>query len=316
VIVRLDVHGRRIGVFDSGVATEGAADPPLLQARVWLEPMRFYSESAAAFTFTYVNGNPFGTAVGETEDYHGSCWQTFVDFRAKRFPDLKENPGDNWMPSELPDLPVRRIADVELEVVGPEPGAWPPVGFQRTYAEALKLQDLRGLLSGLMPVAWRRPVTVEEVAGIEAFAAKAADPSGGFSAKVQAAITRILVAPEFLFLVEAVPPGMPRGSYRLTNWELATRLSYFLTGTQPDAELRDAAGRGVRRHHASTLHALPEMHDESLHQTLLSAEHADHGLARRARAATSGRLLHDTQVSRIESAPGAACGSGHGGMIA
>jgi hypothetical protein len=247
VIVRLDVHGRRIGVFDSGVATEGAADPPLLQARVWLEPMRFYSESAAAFTFTYVNGNPFGTAVGETEDYHGSCWQTFVDFRAKRFPDLKENPGDNWMPSELPDLPVRRIADVELEVVGPEPGAWPPVGFQRTYAEALKLQDLRGLLSGLMPVAWRRPVTVEEVAGIEAFAAKAADPSGGFSAKVQAAITRILVAPEFLFLVEAVPPGMPRGSYRLTNWELATRLSYFLTGTQPDAELRDAAGRGELR---------------------------------------------------------------------
>ena len=87
-------------------------------------------------------------------------------------------------------------------------------------------------------------MTSEEIAGIESFAAKAADPSGGFAAKVQAAITRILVAPEFLFLVEAVSPGTPRGGYRLSDWELAARLSYFLTGTMPDAELRAAAGRG------------------------------------------------------------------------
>jgi Protein of unknown function (DUF1592)/Protein of unknown function (DUF1588)/Protein of unknown function (DUF1587)/Protein of unknown function (DUF1585)/Protein of unknown function (DUF1595) len=247
VILRLDVHGRRVGVFDSGIPTAGVADPPLLQARVWLEPVRFYSEASAAFTFTYVNGNPFGTAVGETEDYHGSCWQAFVDFRARRFPGLKENPGDDWMPSEPPDLPVRRIADVELEIVGPEPGAWPPVGFQRAFEEALKKEDLRGLLSGFLPLAWRRPVTAEEVAGIEAFSTRAADPSGGFVSKVQAALTRILVAPEFLFLVERVPPGTPRGDYRLTDWELAARLSYFLTGTLPDAELRTAAGRGELR---------------------------------------------------------------------
>lgn len=243
-ILRLDVHGRRVGVFDAGLPDAGNPDPPLLETRVRLEPVRFYSESTAAFTFTYVNGNPFGTAVGETEDYHGSCWQTFVDFKASRFPALKEKHGDSWMPQEPADLPVRRIAEVELEITGPEPGAWPPVGFQRIHAQALKNQDLGAILRVLLPEAWRRPVTSEEIAGIESFAAKAGDPSGGFAAKVQAAITRILVAPEFLFLVEAVPPGTPRGGYRLSEWELAARLSYFLTGTMPDAELRAAAGRG------------------------------------------------------------------------
>lgn len=244
VILRLDVHGRRVGVFDSGVPSSGSADQPLLQTRVWLEPVRFYSDSEAAFTFTYVNGNPFGTAVGEAVDYYGSCWQTFVDFKAKRFPALKNGTQDSWMPSEPPDLPVRRIADVELEIAGPEVGAWPPVGFQRSYAEALRRQDLRAMLKDLLPRAWRRPVTPAEIASIEDFAARAGEASGGFTGRVQAAITRLLVAPEFLFLVEAAPPATTRGSYRLSNWELAARLSYFLTGTMPDAELRAAAGRG------------------------------------------------------------------------
>jgi hypothetical protein len=244
VILRLDIHGRRVGTFDSGPPASDSADRPLLQTRLWLEPVRFYSESEAAFTFTYVNGNPFGTAVGETTDYYGSCWQTYVDFKARRFPELKPGTADAWMPSEPSDLPVRRIADVELEIAGPEVEAWPPVGFQRTYAEALKKEDLRAILTGLLPLAWRRPVSEEEIAGIESFASASAEPSGGFTARLQAAITRILVAPEFLFLVEAVPPGAPRGGYRLTNWELATRLAYFLTGTLPDPELRAAAARG------------------------------------------------------------------------
>jgi hypothetical protein len=65
-----------------------------------------------------------------------------------------------------------------------------------------------------------------------------------FEDKLQAALIRILMAPEFLFLVEAVPPSTPRGNYRLTDWELASRLSYFLTGTMPDKELHLAAERG------------------------------------------------------------------------
>lgn len=252
VIVRLDVHGRRVGVYDSGVPAAADDDPPLLQARVWLEPVRFYSETTAAFTFTYLNGNPFGTAVGETEDYHGSCWQKFVDYRSAHFPDIKPLPGRDWippewMPLEPTDLPIRRIAGLELEIDGPEPGAWPPVGFQRTYADALRRQDLRALLSEFLPLAWRRPVTEAEVAAIEAFAARAADPSVGFVSRLQAAITRVLVAPEFLFHLEAVPPGTARGAYRLTDWELATRLSYFLTASMPDGELRAAAGRGELR---------------------------------------------------------------------
>ena len=136
------------------------------------------------------------------------------------------------------------IADVRCEISGPRFDAWPAVGFQREFASELREQDLRGIVAGFLPNAFRRPVTDAEVARIVKFAETSQPTNAPFTTKLQAALTRILVAPEFLFLVEAVPPSTPRGGYTLTHWELGARLSYFLTSTAPDAELRAAAARG------------------------------------------------------------------------
>jgi hypothetical protein len=56
------------------------------------------------------------------------------------------------------------------------------------------------------------------------------------------ALTRVLASPAFLYRIEQPPAG--KGPQPVSPWELATRLSYFLWATTPDAELRDAAAGG------------------------------------------------------------------------
>jgi hypothetical protein len=56
-------------------------------------------------------------------------------------------------------------------------------------------------------------------------------------------LARVLTAPEFLYRVET--PGPARAATPVNDWELATRLSYFLWSTAPDAELRGLAARGL-----------------------------------------------------------------------
>ena len=71
---------------------------------------------------------------------------------------------------------------------------------------------------------------------------------GGFETGIETALQRLLVSPDFLFRIEVEPervaPGTP---YRLTDVELASRLSFFLWSTVPDDELLDLAARGVLR---------------------------------------------------------------------
>ena len=236
-IVRMEVDERLAGVFDSPPADSGS--DLLFETTVWIEK----SSGTIPFVFTFVNGNPFGGAVDETVDYYPSCWLQHQDFKHKRFPGIGRTK-DSWMPEEPADLNIRWIEGVRLEISGPHYDAWPPVGFQREFADGLKAKDVRAVVAGFLPKAFRRPVSEAEIANIVRFSETSAGADAKFEDKLQAALTRILVAPEFLFLVEAVPPETPRGSYHLTNWELAARLSYFLTSTTPDAELRAAAARG------------------------------------------------------------------------
>jgi len=66
-----------------------------------------------------------------------------------------------------------------------------------------------------------------------------------FDAGIQRGIERILAAPSFLFRIEREPVGVTAGSsYRLSDLDLASRLSFFLWSNIPDDELRDAAVRG------------------------------------------------------------------------
>src|SRR4029077_20191664 len=68
---------------------------------------------------------------------------------------------------------------------------------------------------------------------------------GDFDSGIQAAIEALLVAPEFLFRIERDAPGVRTGAaHRISDGELASRLSFFLWSSIPDAELLDVAEHG------------------------------------------------------------------------
>jgi mono/diheme cytochrome c family protein len=100
------------------------------------------------------------------------------------------------------------------------------------------------ILSTLARRAYRRPVTREDVAKLMAFY-KDARRAATFDEGVRFAIERLLVSPNFLLRVEhdqaKATPGTP---YRVTDLELASRLSFFLWSTIPDEELLNVAAAG------------------------------------------------------------------------
>jgi hypothetical protein len=71
---------------------------------------------------------------------------------------------------------------------------------------------------------------------------------GDFDAGIQQAVARILVAPRFIYRTEEEPVNAAAGTvYRVTDVDLASRLSFFLWSSIPDDELLDVAGRGRLR---------------------------------------------------------------------
>jgi mono/diheme cytochrome c family protein len=100
------------------------------------------------------------------------------------------------------------------------------------------------ILSALARRAYRRPATDADLRTLTDFY-RAGRKQGNFDAGIQMAIERLLADPEFLFRVERAPSGLAAGaSYRISDLELASRLSFFLWSSIPDDELIDAAAQG------------------------------------------------------------------------
>ena len=107
--------------------------------------------------------------------------------------------------------------------------------------------DPREILSSLMRRAYRRPVTDADLKGPLALYRKAS-ANGDVEAGIELALSAVLVSPEFLFRIERDPAGAPPGTvYRISDLELASRLSFFLWSSIPDDELLRVASAGRLR---------------------------------------------------------------------
>ena len=112
----------------------------------------------------------------------------------------------------------------------------------------------RATLTRLARRAYRRPVDEADLAPLMQFY-RAGREDGSFDAGIQLALERLLIAPDFLFRIERDPAGVPPGTvYALSDLELASRLSFFLWSSGPDAELLDLAAGG-RLHDPAVLAA-------------------------------------------------------------
>ena len=122
--------------------------------------------------------------------------------------------------------------------------------FQRDAEEFLKFEEsaIPGQLEALARFAekaYRRPLRDAERAEVrtlyDAVRAKGASHDEAF----RGVLARVLVSPAFLFRVESAPPGKEPGA--VNDWELASRLSYFLWSSMPDDDLRQLAAAGRLR---------------------------------------------------------------------
>ncbi len=105
----------------------------------------------------------------------------------------------------------------------------------------------REILSTLARRAYRRPVSEADLDVLLPFYEDGA-AQGGFERGIQHALERMLVSPEFLFRIERDPEdGAPGAPYRVSDLELAARLSFFLWSSIPDDELLDRAAAGDLR---------------------------------------------------------------------
>ena len=133
---------------------------------------------------------------------------------------------------------------------GPIPGSVPVIhravdaSFPAARSRRRTSGYVREIISALAQRAYRQSVTAKELLTLlEFYEAGRAD--GSFDAGIQHVLERVLISPDFLFRIER-EPAKPDSTdaYRIGDFELASRLSFFLWSSIPDDELLELAKRG------------------------------------------------------------------------
>jgi hypothetical protein len=186
------------------------------------------------------------------------------------------------VPSELENFTLQRNDDFPrpevwvdwFEIEGPVYPSWPPPSHSRWLPSDLPTDaDQRrelasGVLKRFLPRAFRRQVDENEVASFlklydeaVAFHRDEASAPDLFIESLKVSLAAVLVSPHFLFLAE--PAGTdPQGnevSPKLSNFEIASRLSYFLWSSMPDEQLFQTAVAGKLSEHAVRLQQVDRM---------------------------------------------------------
>jgi hypothetical protein len=158
------------------------------------------------------------------------------------------NPQPADPPADQRVLVVRRI-------VLDGPYNPPPPVLPETHKRLMEHPDgrppreaARHIITRFAGRAFRRPVKPDEVERLLALYDQAAKEGDRFEDCVRVALEAVLVWPQFLFRIELDPKGAAAGtSYPVGEYELASRLSYFLWSSMPDHELLTLAGQGRLR---------------------------------------------------------------------
>jgi mono/diheme cytochrome c family protein len=219
---------------------------------------------------TVIEGNgTFGYSQGEfTSRAKVKAGERFL--RAS-YPELADL--DNPLQNINPDMRRGLFVDY-LDIVGPfNPSTAPPESYKKIFICSQKnAQCARTILSSLMERAYRRPVTEEELKSKLDLVALAQKEGDSFDEGIRLALQAILASPNFLFRIEANPrpraeiqsprtgkvvarmqtsrgpaPAPSVEEYPVSDVVLASRLSYFLWASMPDAELMRVAKTGTLR---------------------------------------------------------------------
>lgn len=139
--------------------------------------------------------------------------------------------------------PVIHIEKVTFK--GPVFEQWPPrrhreILFESELRETNEQAYVAEVMRRFLQRAFRRPATDEEVVRFVSFYNGIRPEFPSFEEAMKETLAMALISPPFLYLLE---PAQDK-KRDLTDWELASRLSYFLWSTMPDEELFDLADQG------------------------------------------------------------------------
>lgn len=142
------------------------------------------------------------------------------------------------------DMPRLLIRSVEFE--GPYLESWPPPSHTKIFVPRTPGADdqtyAKQVITRFAAKAFRRPITPAEEQSLLAVYAKAQQGGRSFQEAVKDTLQVVLTSPQFLFLIETSASPKPEP---LDNWELSSKLSYFLWNGPPDARTRKLAASGL-----------------------------------------------------------------------
>ena len=162
-------------------------------------------------------------------------------------------PAKNGKPAEDRNILIHDLKITGQKAPEPIPESKLPASHKRIVktrpsslvaADKMPAEVIRAASDVLGPIAaqaYRRPVTPHELKGLAGLVLEVVESGDSYEAGLQSALQAILVSPSFLFKVEEPSPPIAGQFPLLNDFELATRLSYFLWSSMPDQELRALA---------------------------------------------------------------------------
>ena len=156
--------------------------------------------------------------------------------------------------AELEKIPMNGVRVNAVDVGGPysQPSGPSRASLARIYTcghvkAAHNAMCARRIMTDFARRAFRRPVAARELDGYLGLVKRAQQQEGSLAEGLTVGIQAILVSPDFLFRMERDRAGAASTHHPISQHELATRLSYFLWSSMPDAQLRRAADTGTLR---------------------------------------------------------------------
>ncbi|SPF52796.1 conserved exported hypothetical protein [Candidatus Sulfopaludibacter sp. SbA4] len=223
--IEVAVNGERVALIEINpsmtLAKDGIKTPPI---KVRAGPQRISASFPQKFD-------------GPIEDEYRMVEQSLVDVSVGALPGM----------TTLPHLH-------ELSITGPVKAA----GVSNTPARRKiftcrpvsgdeEIPCAKQILSALARAAYRRPVTANDLEGLLSFYQSARNQAD-FDAGIRTAIQAIIANPEFVFRFERDPANVVSGkNYRISDLELAARLSFFLWSGPPDEQLIALASQSKLR---------------------------------------------------------------------
>ncbi len=225
-MVEVAVNGEQVALIEinpaMSLANDGIKTPPI---KVRAGPQRISASFPQKFD-------------GPIEDEYQMVEQSLVDVSVGALPGMTTLPHLHEMsvtgplkPEGVSDTPSRRKIFVCRPVAGED-----------------EVPCARTILTGLARQAYRRPVTPNDLESLLGFYQRGRNgegQEGNFETGIRTAIQAMIASPEFVFRFERTPAGVAPGTnYRITDLELASRLSYFLWSSAPDEALLTVAAEG------------------------------------------------------------------------